>query len=90
MTNQQLGDVKALSTPNRFNSSAEAINGSPYLSDDYKKGIFLLQNGGSAEVDMKYNIYLDQMEYKKNDSSYTIRPNLVINKVLTDDNTFVV
>jgi hypothetical protein len=30
------------------------------------------------------------MEYKKNDSSYTIRPNLVINKVLTDDNTFVV
>jgi hypothetical protein len=91
MTNPQLGDFKALSTPTRLGRAAtEVIDGSPYSSDDYQIGVFHLKNGGAAEVEMKYNIYLDQIEYKKNDSSYTVRPNSIIKKISTEDNTFVV
>ena len=66
------------------------IQGTPYMDDDYRQGQLHSDIGKLTEMNMRYNIYFDRMEYRKMDTVYVIEPNLLIDKVVIGDQSFVV
>ncbi len=70
-------------------SSEHPINGSAHLDEAFKPGR-VVSNLGSLEMDMRYNIYLDRIEYNQNDTLYYIGPNPMVDKVEIGTQTFIV
>ena len=71
--------------------SAYPIDGTPYFNEYYLKGMVYSYRGSYADLLMRYNIFLDRVEFRNKDSVvYTIIPDKVIKKVVIDNNTLVV
>ncbi|MFC2125383.1 hypothetical protein ACFLU5_11290 [Bacteroidota bacterium] len=69
----------------------EAINGSPYLSEEFIKGeIVLIDNSVLSDVLLRYNIYNDELEFQDKGINYFIGTKHLLKKVKLGDNTFVV
>lgn len=66
------------------------INGTPYYKEEFAKGQLYSDLGKMPEIEMKYNIFFDRMEYYQQDTMYAIVPNLSIDKIVLDGQTFVV
>jgi hypothetical protein len=66
------------------------IDGTPYMDESFVKGGLQSELGNLYDLDMRYNIYYDRMEYNQQDTMYVIAPNLLINKVEMGTKTFVV
>jgi hypothetical protein len=76
---------------NTLNSSTEVeIVGSPYLSDSYAQGSMFLTLGNFIGLEMRYNIYFDQVEFKNQDSVLALGPDDIIKKIVIGKQTFVV
>jgi hypothetical protein len=76
-----------------FNNPAPEyiIEGSPYFKDDFIKGTIFWKKGGSYQgLDMRYNIYADQIEFKNQDSVFAINPDIGIKNVVIGEYTLVI
>lgn len=68
----------------------EKIEGTPYWNDTYKKGSIIMQKGTYPDMQLRYNIFQEQMEYMKNEALYVVPPELLIRRVELDSSIFVV
>lgn len=66
------------------------IHGTPYMEESFAKGQLQSELGNLYGLEMRYNIYYDRMEYNQHDTMFVIAPNLLINKVVMGQKTFVV
>ncbi len=46
-----------------------SIQGDPYYSNDFVKSTVFLINGDSSIVPLRYDLYMDEMEFKQNDKT---------------------
>ncbi|MFV0304370.1 MAG: hypothetical protein ACK5IC_02665 [Moheibacter sp.] len=53
----------------RTNSTADKVNGSPYIDDKYREAKV---SGADNLVELRYNVYGDQMEYKVGNLVYSM------------------
>jgi hypothetical protein len=66
------------------------IKGSPYYQTEYGKARFITTAGDFPDIEARFNIYYDRMEFKNNDSVYAVGPASIIKKVLMNGATYVV
>ena len=66
------------------------IEGSPYLNEEFVDGEIHTFKASYAGVSMRYNIYLDYIEFKQKGKSYILDPEPRLRKVEVDGNTLVV
>jgi len=73
-----------------INSNVEyPIEGSPYFEDEYVKGNIYHSLGVNKNVQMRYNIYYDRIEYKGKETEMAIGPDKRIRKVELGEQTLV-
>ena len=68
----------------------QEVIGSPYLVDDFSEGTLFLRTGDNYNLQMRYNIYDDRIEYKERDSVFSIEPDPAIEKAVVGPQTLVV
>lgn len=68
--------------------SSEPVAGSPYLEDAYTEGT-VWQTDHNYKASLRYNIYLDQVEFKRNGHSESIPPGVSVLKVVMGTTTLV-
>ena len=66
------------------------IEGSPYLNEEWVDGEIHTFKASYAGVSMRYNIYLDYIEFKQKGKSYILDPEPRLRKIELDGNTLVV
>jgi len=73
-----------------YANKAPAINGSPYLDEDFLPGIMTVLDGTEIPgLKYRYNIYNDQMQFILNgDTAYINKP-LALQSIRLDDHLFV-
>ncbi|MDA0196880.1 MAG: hypothetical protein O2887_06500 [Bacteroidetes bacterium] len=64
--------------------------GSPYQNDDFKKGTVQKNNSVYTNLDLRYNIFDDWVEFKRDDRAMIIDPDHQIGKVEIGDDNYVV
>lgn len=85
--------ARFVNTVNRFNNPPPeyVIDGTPYLNDEFIRGTIYWNKGGSYPgLEMRYNIFNDQVEFKNQDSVYAILPDIGIKKIVIDKHTLIV
>jgi hypothetical protein len=97
---------QVLSAPNRSNTAAAQtyvglgsipssdvnfrIDGSPYFNDEFVKGTIYHNRSIYRDVEMRYDIYFDRIEFKNQDTVMVAGPDKLISKVQMGDQTFIV
>jgi hypothetical protein len=71
-------------------ASAQKIEGTPYLNEQYVDGEVLYGSANRAQMQLRYNIYQDLMEYQQNGKPLGLDPSNTIKKVKVGDDVFVV
>ena len=61
------------------------INGSPYLSDNFRQGVLLMRSGQTLTGEFRFDIYANQMEYRKDENIFVIAKPDSISKIEIDD-----
>lgn len=85
------GSVQYIYNLNELTSPPEyPIEGSPYFNETYLRSNVYSSKGNFTNVEMRYNMLHDRMEFKERDLLYGIDPNLAIEKIVMGTNTFVV
>jgi hypothetical protein len=64
--------------------------GTPYLNEEFMNGDVFINNGRYKNVLLRYNIYKDFIEFKKDSRVYALDPSKKIQKVVFGENIFVV
>jgi hypothetical protein len=65
----------------RANLSLSEIQGSPYLDSQYRVGTVLTgDNQTYKDIPLRYNCFIDVLEFKKNDASYELMPKELIKR----------
>jgi len=83
--------IKSVSLLDILNDPLEyPIEGSPYLANVYSDAKVFLQQGDSYSVEMRYNIFYDQLEFKERDSVFSIGPDPAIKKIVMGSETLVI
>jgi hypothetical protein len=62
--NESIGGIK--------NVTYDKIKGDPYIYKDFHEGELILKNGETFRLDLRYDIYGDQVHLKNNDNIYGI------------------
>lgn len=70
--------------------SAAKIEGSPYLNESFAPADVYSSKGKFPSVQMRYNIYTDEIEYKQKDIVYILLPGTDVKKIVFGDHVFVV
>jgi hypothetical protein len=70
-------------------TATAVIKGTPYLDEAYAQGEIFYANT-SRTVPVRYNAFLDLMEYKQNGQPMVLDPNATVKKVHFGTTTFVV
>lgn len=65
------------------------IEGSPYLFSDYKEASITLKTDTSFKLLMKYDLYIDNFEYKHGNKTYLIDKKTDIKEIVISGKTFV-
>ncbi len=85
------GSVQYIYSLDRITSPVEyPIEGTPYLTDTYSKSHVYSNKGNFSDIEMRYNIFYERMEFNEKDLLYAIDPDLVIQKIVLGTQTFVV
>ena len=85
------GSVQYIYSLDRITSPVEyTIEGTPYLTDTYLKSHVYSHKGNFSDIDMRYNIFYERMEFKEKDLLYAIDPDSKIKKIVLGTQTFVV
>lgn len=71
-------------------TSAEKIEGSPYLNDAFVPGEIYFGDAGLTKAPVRYNIYRDNVEYEQNGKALALDPTKKIKKIQMGDETFLV
>ena len=66
------------------------IKGSPYLNEAFVKGHVYSSIGNFSEIEMRYNIFYDYIEFMEKGQRYALDPNILVQKIQLGDQTFVV
>lgn len=61
------------------------INGSPYLSDDFRQGVLLMKSGQPLSGEFRFDIYANQVEYRKDENTFVIAKPDSISKIEIDE-----
>jgi|SRR5579859_6463199 len=69
-------------------SNSEAVNGTPYLDETYAKGVISYANKNHV-VPIRYNAFMDLIEYQQSGTALVLDPNATIKKVTVGNATFV-
>jgi len=89
--NARSGSVQYIYSLDKITSPVEyTIEGTPYLTDTYLKSHVYSHKGNFSDIDMRYNIFYERMEFKEKDLLYAIDPDSKIKKIVLDAQTFVV
>lgn len=70
--------------------TAQQIEGSPYLDENYVQGEIYFGNAGLTKAPVRYNAYQDLLEYQQNGKALVLDPSTKIKKVQMGDITFIV
>ncbi|WP_339811077.1 hypothetical protein [uncultured Imperialibacter sp.] len=71
-------------------NKGEDYEGSPYMDDEFKDGIvFIEKDRKTNPVPMRYNMYADQMEFKRGDFTYLMEPVLSIDMISVGEHLFI-
>jgi hypothetical protein len=97
---------QVISAPNRSNVAAAqtylglgslasseetyAIEGTPYSTEAYVLGDVFLKQKVFEDIEMRYNIYSNRIEYKENGALMYLSPNNQILKVVMNNETLVI
>ena len=66
-------EVSAIATRNATGGLAyDDIEGSPHYSDEFVKGIVYLKNGTTASLPLRYDLFQDEIECKRDNKNYWI------------------
>ena len=68
----------------------EVYEGSPYSSETFINGDVYTFGGMYKDVPLRYNVYKNNVEFKKNNQIYILDPSVQINKIIIDKDTLVV
>lgn len=68
--------------------SVKNVKGSPYLFDEFVKGAVIIENFKFTDIPLRYNIYNDEIEYKKGESILAIANGHDIRRVIIDNVVF--
>lgn len=68
----------------------EVYEGSPYSSETFINGDVYTFGGMYKDVPLRYNIYRNNVEFKKNNQVYILDPGVQINKITLDKHTLIV
>lgn len=64
--------------------------GTPYQTDEFQDGvIYIDKKSKSSAIPMRYNIYRDEMEFKRGNYTYVLEPALSIDWVTVGDRAFI-
>jgi hypothetical protein len=67
----------------------ENIEGTPYLTDEFRKGLLYLKSGEVFSGDYRLDLYANQIEFRKEDGIYVIGTRDSIAKLDFEDNTIM-
>ncbi|MEO5978477.1 MAG: hypothetical protein ABIS36_26665 [Chryseolinea sp.] len=68
----------------------DPIVGTPYFDDKYSKATLYTKLGIFSNLEMRYNIYLDRVEFKQKDSVVSLGPDSIVHKIALGNNVLVV
>ncbi|MEL7001542.1 MAG: hypothetical protein AAFN93_02275 [Bacteroidota bacterium] len=60
-----------------YNSNYAGIKGSPYLSDDWNNGVVVFNNGQKKDVQLKYDLYIDELIVKQDGRDIIVNKSLI-------------
>jgi hypothetical protein len=72
------------------NASVEEYEGTPYLNDEFISGTVYINEGKFDDVPLRYNIFRDLVEFKKNNQIYFLDADGKIDMVTIGNDTLVV
>ena len=75
---------------NAQQASAQKIEGTPYLSENYVDGEIFFGTTGRSTVPLRYNVFQDLMEYQQNGKALVLDPSPKIKSVRLGESTYVV
>jgi hypothetical protein len=67
----------------------QGIDGSPYLNKDFVEGTCDLKDSAAIKLQLRYNMYSDEMEYRLKDVTYSIKNTEKINRVIMGESVFL-
>jgi len=65
----------------------EAIDGTPYLTDSFFRGIVIMNSGDTLEGEFRFDVYANQIEFRKNGTILAIATPDSLSKIVFDDYT---
>ncbi|MFO7256520.1 MAG: hypothetical protein DIU61_002435 [Bacteroidota bacterium] len=65
------------------------VEGTPYLSDDFEKGAVITTKGAFRNIDMRYNIHADVIEFRQKNQTFLLDPLPEIIRVDMGERRFV-
>jgi hypothetical protein len=65
------------------------IDGNPYLNKDFVEGTCKFKDSAAIKLQLRYNMYSDEMEYRIKDVTYSIKNTESINKVIIGESVFL-
>lgn len=65
------------------------IDGSPYLNNEFVNGIFYVKDTVAIKLPIRYNIYLDHMEYKSEGAVYYVDSPQSLSRIVLGESVFV-
>ena len=77
------------STFGKKSNQYENVKGSPYLNNEFIDGELYLKDKTAYKLPLRYNIYTNNIEYKKNDVIYDIANPTDIDRIKLDKSVFV-
>ena len=90
MTGMDLKDHMLIKLAKDTDRSVKDFEGSPFLNEEFVTGQVFSSEKKYTSVQLRYNIYNDQMEFRQNDLTYALYPGERILKVILGNETYVV
>jgi hypothetical protein len=83
--------IDMLNLRNQVSTHELQYDGSPFLHDEFINGdIYYDHQYIYRDIPLRYNIYLDEMQYNYKDVTYSFEPKTTINKIVIESDTFIV
>ncbi|HEX5169021.1 MAG TPA: hypothetical protein VFW11_07590 [Cyclobacteriaceae bacterium] len=73
-----------------FQDAPGNYDGSPYLMDEFVQGEVFINDGNFKGIPLRYNVYKDYVEFKKDNQVYILDPSAKIRRIVMGANILVV
>ena len=65
------------------------IDGSPYLNTEFVDGTFYIKDTVAIKLPIRYNIYVDHMEYKSDGAVYYVDSPQILSRIVLGESVFI-